>query len=177
MNEIDKLEQAFEKRRKRDGSLEQEINDQYISSYKNLRSYLEKNQIKNRLEQICKWYNAKILELNLTEKIWNLSIVEHFEQHYPNPNSPLEFFRWKGVYLFVVNDAYKLRIKISLCPEGINKGSYTYSITEGFIREPDDRDSDYWITDHQRLVKKGVDEEEAFEFIRFHLIDQIQTKA
>ena len=30
MNEIDKLEQAFEKRRKRDGSLEQEINDQYI---------------------------------------------------------------------------------------------------------------------------------------------------
>ena len=78
MNEIDKLEQAFEKRRKRDGSLEQEINDQYISSYKNLRSYLEKNQIKNRLEQICKWYNAKILELNLTEKIWNLSIVEHF---------------------------------------------------------------------------------------------------
>jgi len=176
MSEIEKLNAEFEKRGKRDGTKKQEINNQYDHSYKNLRTYLRDENIKERLEEICDWFNQKTIELELLDKEANIALVEHFEQHHPNPNSKLEFFRWKAVYLFAVNDAFKLRIKISLCPEGVNEGRYTYSITEGFVREPDDRDSDYWITDHQRLVKKGVTEEEAFEFIRFYLIDQIQKE-
>ena len=176
MSETKILNTEFDKRGKRDGSKKQEINNQYDQSYNNLRNYLIEYKIKKRLEEISEWYNGKTLQLDLLQKEANLSVVEHFEQHHPNPSSQLEFFRWKAVYLFAVNDAFKLRIKISLCPEGVNKGKYTYSITEGFVREPDDRDSDYWITDHQRLVKKGVIEEEAFEFIRFYLIDQIQKE-
>jgi len=176
MNETKILNAEFEKRGKRDGSKKQEINNQYDQSYKDLRNYLIENNIKKRFEEMCEWYNEKTIQLDFLQKHASLSVVEHFEQHHPNPNSQLEFFRWKAVYLFAVNDAFKLRIKISLCPEGVNKEKYTYSITEGFVREPDDRDSDYWITDHQRLVKKGVIEQEAFEFIRFYLIDQIQKE-
>ena len=174
MIETEKLNAEFKKRGKRDGSKKQEIIHQYDKSYKKIRSYLKENEIKERFEEICHWYNEKNIELDLSEKEANIMVVEHFEQHHPNPNCKLNFYRWKAVYLFAVNDAFKLRVKISLCPEGMNEGEFTYSITEGFIREPDDRDSDYWITDHQRLVKKGVIEEEAFEFIRFYLIDQIQ---
>ena len=45
MSEIEKLNAEFEKRGKRDGSKKQEINNQYDHSYKNLRTYLQDENI------------------------------------------------------------------------------------------------------------------------------------